>query len=199
MKLVENEIFHVYNRGNQQQPIFFNKENYLFFLQKVRSHLCPICDILAYCLMPNHFHFLIRTNAKTVAPAAIPNRAIRMNAFSKEMGKLLSSYTRALQKQEGFTGSLFQQKTKAKQVSGRMINGADYTITCLRYILHNPVAAKLVTHPVDWAFSNAAGIRGMMEDPICSIEVLMRILNTHGMQPDDLIKHPTLNEPEIIF
>lgn len=67
MKFVENEIFHVYNRGNQKQPIFFNRGNYLYFLQKVRYHLFPICDILAYCLMPNHFHFFIKTNEKTVA------------------------------------------------------------------------------------------------------------------------------------
>ncbi len=60
MNFLESEFYHLYNRGNQQQTIFFNTENYLYFLRKVRRDIVPYCDILAYCLMPNHFHFLIR-------------------------------------------------------------------------------------------------------------------------------------------
>ena len=59
MKFTENTIFHIYNQGNNRQKIFFKDENYLFFLKKMRDFLLPYGDLLCYCLMPNHFHWLL--------------------------------------------------------------------------------------------------------------------------------------------
>ena len=56
-------IYHVYNRGNNNQKIFFINDNYYFFLRKIKKHLTKYCELLAYCLMPNHFHFMIYTKA----------------------------------------------------------------------------------------------------------------------------------------
>ena len=187
MKFVENEIFHVYNRGNQKQPIFFNRGNYLYFLQKVRYHLFPICDVLAYCLMPNHFHFLIKTNEKTVAPVSTPNPLIKNTVFSKELGKMLSSYTRALQKQQGFTGSLFQQKTKAKQVSGQLPDGEDYVASCFAYILNNPVKAGLVKCPEDWEFSNYLDLIGLRSGDLCNKKLIRKELSLNLTSIQEMI------------
>lgn len=187
MKIVENEIFHVYNRGNQQQPIFFNRDNYLYFLHKVRYHLLPICDILAYCLMPNHFHFLIKANDKTVAPAQKSNLVINNTAFSKELGKMLSSYTRAIQKQEGFTGSLFQQKTKAKQVSGMLSNGDDYVLNCFVYILNNPVKAGFVKCPENWEYSNCQDLFGLRCGDLCNFQMIREELGLEVSTIRDLL------------
>lgn len=52
-------IYHIYNRGNDKQLIFFNRDNYLYFLKKLRKYIFPHCEILDYCLMPNHFHLLV--------------------------------------------------------------------------------------------------------------------------------------------
>ncbi len=52
-------IYHIYNQGNNWQAIFFNRENYLFFIRKIRIHILPFADILAWCLMPNHFHLMV--------------------------------------------------------------------------------------------------------------------------------------------
>jgi len=52
-------LYHIYNQGNNRQPIFFSKENYEFFLRKVRVHILPYADMLAWCLMPNHFHLMV--------------------------------------------------------------------------------------------------------------------------------------------
>lgn len=49
MQFFENELYHIYNRGNNKQKIFFKPENYLFFLKKVRKFFQPHCDILAWC------------------------------------------------------------------------------------------------------------------------------------------------------
>ena len=59
MNFAEGNIYHVYNRGNNSQTLFFNHENYMFFLEKIRTHIFPHADILAWCLMPNHFHLMI--------------------------------------------------------------------------------------------------------------------------------------------
>ena len=108
-------IYHLYNKGNNGQQIFFSRDNYLFFLAKVRKYLYPYCDILAYCLMPNHFHFLIYANANSIKSKTHGNRDV--NIFSKNLRILLSSYTQAINKQERRTGSLFQQNTKLKPLN----------------------------------------------------------------------------------
>ena len=59
MKFEPNNLYHIYNRGNNSQPVFFEPENYNFFIGKIKHHLHPLVDILAYCLMPNHFHLLV--------------------------------------------------------------------------------------------------------------------------------------------
>ncbi|MCK5170586.1 MAG: hypothetical protein KAQ75_11970 [Bacteroidales bacterium] len=56
----KDKTYHVYNRSNN--TVFYNERNYLFFLSKVKSQIAPVADILAWCLMPNHFHLLIVAN-----------------------------------------------------------------------------------------------------------------------------------------
>jgi len=107
MRLIENQIFHIYNRGNDRQRIFFNEENYLFFLKKIRTHLLPTCDFMAYCLMPNHFHFLIKADARSTKIINPENSRMPMQAFSRGLQTMLSSYTKAIQKQENLVGSLY--------------------------------------------------------------------------------------------
>ena len=53
-------FYHIYNRGNNRQNIFFEERNYLYFLRLFEKYLFNLVDVYAYCLMPNHFHFLIK-------------------------------------------------------------------------------------------------------------------------------------------
>jgi REP element-mobilizing transposase RayT len=134
MKLIPEALYHIYNRGNQKQPIFFQERNFEFFKKKVHSGLNQQLDILAYCLMPNHFHFLVFTKP-----------SFDNVKFSNAFRVLLSSYTRAIQKQENFIGSLFQQNSKAKEISNR-----DYAPTCFHYIHQNPLRSGLIAKLEDW-------------------------------------------------
>lgn len=59
MELIKDNIYHIYNQGNNHQKIFYNRDNYGFFLQKMNDYLLPYCDVLAWCLMPNHFHWMV--------------------------------------------------------------------------------------------------------------------------------------------
>jgi putative transposase len=63
MNFIDEHIYHIYNRGNNKQLIFFKDENYRYFLRKARSSILPLADILAFCLMPNHFHFMVMVHS----------------------------------------------------------------------------------------------------------------------------------------
>jgi REP element-mobilizing transposase RayT len=60
MNFYENQYYHLYNRTNNEEALFRSDENYLFFLKKYRFYLDEYLDTIGYCLMPTHFHFLVR-------------------------------------------------------------------------------------------------------------------------------------------
>ena len=66
MNIHEPGIYHIYNRGNYQQKIFFNKDNYFYFLRKCHQYLKSVSEVLAWCLIPNHFHFLIEVTERSM-------------------------------------------------------------------------------------------------------------------------------------
>jgi putative transposase len=120
-------IYHIYNQGNNRQPVFFSNDNYLFFLRKIRHHILPYADILAWCLMPNHFHLMAEvktfenmrkspefsegfTLSEALTKNPDPGTTLLLN---HSIGVLLRSYTRAINAQEDRSGSLFRKKTKA--------------------------------------------------------------------------------------
>lgn len=182
-------LYHVYNQGNNKQKIFFKRENYLFFLKKVRAYILPYADIMAYCLMPNHFHFLIKVNHverinEGFAPIVLNEGFARSEALVKgrtlnqSIGIILRSYTSAINKQENRSGTLFRKETKARCLTepqglakawfnsefGTFLNidipEKDYPQQCFNYIHQNPVKAGLVDNPEDWEFSSAVDYAG---------------------------------------
>jgi hypothetical protein len=120
--------------------------------------------------MPNHFHFLIYTK-----PEFEPSK------FSNGMRTLLSSYTRAIQKQEGFIGSLFQQNTKYKELVDD-----SYAHTCFHYIHQNPLKAKLVSKIEDWPYHSFNEYMGSGKG-LCNIELAKEML-TIPTQSDQFYK-----------
>jgi len=128
--------YHVYNRGCNRQPIFANEGNYVFLLRRVKAFLqdCPLA-VIAYCLMPNHYHFLLRTEVD--------------EAVSRFIQRLFNSYTQAFNKQQGRSGTLFEGRAKKVPVETD-----EYVIHLCRYIHLNPVRAGLVVHPGEWPYSN---------------------------------------------
>ena len=157
-------LYHIYNRGNNKSRLFFQERNYDFFLKKVVNHFSRHVDLLAYCLMPNHFHFMIYAK-----------ETIDSNKFSGSLRTLLSSYTRAIQNQEKRTGSLFQQNTKAAEIYG-------YAENCFHYIHQNPLKAGIVKKIEDWRYSSFNEYwKG--EKGICNIELAHTLLNLEG-NPD---------------
>ena len=183
MHLLKDEFYHIYNRGNNQLPIFFNDDNYLFFLKKIREQLSPCSNIICYCLMPNHFHIIIQANEKSV----VERKSFGgkpMQEFAYRIGMLLSSYSQAINKQNKTTGSLFQQKTKAKilseQVEGIQEN---YLENCFFYVHNNPFEAGLVKTLKDWAYSSYLDYIAERNGTLCDKPIFF---NQTGLSINDI-------------
>jgi putative transposase len=192
MQFEKGHIYHIYNQGNNRRKIFFTKDNYLYFLKKVEIYLLPFSDVIAYCLMPNHFHFMVRVNEIEAMlplgpaihqvtlshPMNKQEHNLKKTSFNQSIAIMLRSYTRAINKQENFSGSLFRVGTKAECLSrnecvtpsffitnsGTLINTSNleggYPHVCFNYIHQNPVKAKLVAVETEWEFSSARDYAG---------------------------------------
>ena len=170
MIFAPSSIYHVYNRGNNSQTIFITKANYQFFLKKIKKEICPLADILAYCLMPNHFHLLMVVNE---------NYDTNKNQLPRKIGTLLSSYTRAINIQENRTGSLFQQKTKSIEITTDYVsdNNSEYLTTCFHYIHQNPLNAGLVDKLEEWEYSSFNAYKDNRDEKLINTSLAKETIN----------------------
>jgi len=130
------QYYHVYNRGANRKTIVRSNENYLFLLRRIKKYAVEFrVTVIAYCLMPNHYHFLLRQDSEAT-----------ISAF---MQAVFNSYTKAFNKMYERTGTLFEERFRAIA-----IEKYGYLLHLCRYIHRNPVEAGLVTHPAQWPFSN---------------------------------------------
>jgi len=163
-------IYHVYNRSHEQ--VFFEKNHYFNFLRKVKLYIQPCCEILAWCLMPNHFHFLVQTTPQSIEDIQEAHRP-GTQQLSKNWGTLLSSYTQAINKQYDKSGPLWAQRTKAKMLNGQK---EDYVLICLQYIHQNPLRAGLVKCPEDWEYSSFNDFIGRKNGRLVNRELALETL-----------------------
>jgi len=128
--------YHVYNRGCNREAIFALSENYIFLLRKIKTILpTASVSVIAYCLMPNHYHFLLRAEAD--------------NAISHFIQQVFNGYVQAFNKQQQRSGTLFEGRAKTI-----LVDTDAYALDLCRYIHLNPVQAHLVANPEDWPYSN---------------------------------------------
>ncbi|GAA4052152.1 hypothetical protein GCM10022409_43810 [Hymenobacter glaciei] len=156
-----DSLYHVYNRGNNGQQLFFRPEHYHHFLRLVRRTIVPHANLLAYCLMPNHFHLLLQPTAAGTLPTP-GSASTTTQPLSRGIGRLLSSYGQGLNVELGRQGSVFQPKTKGKLLDGPFCE-ANYPAVCFHYLHQNPVRAGLAPALADWPYSSYrdyAGLRG---------------------------------------
>jgi REP element-mobilizing transposase RayT len=165
MQLTEGGIYHIYNRGINKQIIFSSPGNYIYFLGKVRKHLLPVCDILCYCLMPNHFHFLIHANEKSILP--VKTGAVEMQLVSASVKHWLSSYTKGYNKMYGRTGSLFVQNTHCKQIVFDVYHRQG-SFACFNYIHQNLWKSGMVAKIEDWRYSSFNDYVGLRNGTLCN-------------------------------
>ncbi len=169
--LIPESYYHVYNRANGNERLFKSTENYRYFLAKYTEYFAPIADTFCYCLMPNHFHFLIRIKSendlsiffdeqlkcdlrgfKNLEGHTSAAKKIEQ-LISKRFSNFFNAYAKAYNKAHNRLGSLFMHPYKRKQITN-----TDYLIQLVQYIHRNPLEAKLVSKLEDWPYSSYASI-----------------------------------------
>ncbi|MCA9939571.1 MAG: transposase [Anaerolineales bacterium] len=133
---LNGHYYHIYNRGAGKHAIFKEQDNYLYILRQTKdcARLFNL-TIIAYVLMPNHYHFLIRQDSD--APVSeLPKR-------------VFGGYSRAVNRRYGWSGTLFEGRFQAIHIT----EDAHLRHLC-RYIHANPVLHGFVNTPETWPYSN---------------------------------------------
>jgi len=182
VKFQQGHLYHIFNQGNNRQKISLFKDNYLFCLKKIKEYLSPYSDVLAWCLMPNHFLIMVYVKDTHLAIHGVarshPVNTLKTRSLNESIGIMLRSYTIAFNKMHGFTGNLFREGTKAvclncpNDVTPSFLSRDGVTFfqrpdeyppyhqTCFNYIHLNPVKARLVEHAVEWEYSSSRDYTG---------------------------------------
>lgn len=159
--LYPDNFYHIYNHANGRENLFLEERNYYFFLKKLRLYLGPYMNVYAYCLMPNHFHLLVRIKPEEEILKLWESsetfqklRSIeRLNyvekKISKSLSNLCSSYTQAFNKVYGRKGSLFMPNFKSNIIE-------DDISFCkiIHYIHANPVHHGFSKAIGDWKYAS---------------------------------------------
>lgn len=150
------KYYHVYNRSVNRENLFKEPRNYPFFLDKYRAYCSKHLDTLSYCLMPTHFHLLVRVKIGQES-----------NSIHNAFKNLFISYAKAINKGYDRTGSLFQNRYKRKE-----IDSDSYLSTIIAYIHLNPIRANLAKQPEDWKYSSYQAFVSDQPTQISKDEVL---------------------------
>ena len=137
-----NNYYHIYNRGAHKVIIFRNDRDYMFLLKLVKEQAkkCNI-TVIAYCLMDNHYHFVLRQNGD-----------IEISQF---MQAIFNVYTKAFNTKYKQSGTLFEGPFKAIHVDRN-----EYLLHLCRYIHGKPLEASMEVKPEQWDYSNYAEFVG---------------------------------------
>jgi REP element-mobilizing transposase RayT len=173
------EYYHLYNRGNGKMDIFKDPEDYAFLRKRLTEYLQPgphtmgtiavgrkdpvqrrkafpvgAFSLIAFCLMPNHFHLLMRQNAD------VPLSTLMLN--------LWTGYSKYFNKKYDRVGTLFQDQFKAVRIDD------DVYLTWLSaYIHQNPTVARLTERPEDYPHSSYREYMGLVQNALCDPGIVL--------------------------
>ncbi len=157
-------IYHVFNHANGRENVFEKPENYEYFMRKYVEKVAPVVKTVARCLMPNHFHLLIRVREEAALldflkqkrekePVPVPKELTKEDLchfiVHRQFHNFFGGYSKAFNKYHGRSGSLLRQNTHRKLVAEK-----DYLKNAIRYLHLNPVFHGFTTSPLEWQFSS---------------------------------------------
>mgnify|MGYP001373255658 FL=1 len=170
MNFTQPGLYHIYNRGNNKEQIFFNDEDFMHFIFLCKKYIANRCQIIAWCLMPNHFHFIVDINDASLEPVKWGGNI--MPSISNGFQLLQSNYSKRINFRENRTGSLFQQKTKSK-----LLENKSDALTAFWYLHQNPVKAGLSENMLEWEYSSYKDYCGLRNESIINVQVGKTRLN----------------------
>lgn len=172
MLFQEDYLYHVYNQSNADLTLFKDNEDYELFLRKIERWVTPNCDLLAYCLMPNHYHFLVKGNKRSLQTRKLG--MIEINELSNGLRLMQSQFAREYNDKYHSRGSVFRPKVKSKILDDKT---GDYALNCFYYILQNPVQARLCYDAFEWEYSSAKHMLDSTIDSLINKKVLREYID----------------------
>ena len=172
IRLEPEKIYHLYNHGNAEDNLFREEKNYSYFLLKYGEYINPIAETFAYCLMPNHFHFLIRIKEEEALRKVLkiknPTGLTDLSGLiSRRFSNFFNAYAKAYNKRFERVGRLFRSSMKRKLVSDET-----YLVRLVHYIHYNPVHHGFVKEMEDWTFSSYHAFRSEKKTRLSRNEVI---------------------------
>ena len=200
LPLIPNMVYHIFNHTNGFESTFRSEENFRYFLKKYRLYISPIAETYAYCLMPNHFHIVIRIRNREIIEKIILNRLLsssnsnisKVQSFgnvagvadinsiddktiklflSKQFANFFSCYTQSFNKVFNRRGSLFIKNFKRMQIDNKQ-----YFFNAVIYTHRNPVHHGFCRHFNEWQHSSYNEIIDEHSD-IVEVEKLLRMFD----------------------
>jgi putative transposase len=160
--LLPEKIYHIINHANGSENLFRSNENYRYFLEKYTEYIYPIAETYAYCLMPNHFHlmvkirseadifnFLVSRQAESVKKQDLTGFENLSGLLSQQFSHFFNAYTKAYNKMYDRRGSLFERAFKRKSVETEA-----YFTQLIVYVHLNPIKHGFCKDILDWPYSS---------------------------------------------
>lgn len=167
-----DKFYHVYNRTNNKELLFKDEENYKYFLRQFQKYISPVVHLYAYCLIPNHFHFVLRIKSdhelreflkdkieKSSKVQFFKGKESDLQGFrnlgglskliSQQFSNFFNSYTKAINKRYNRNGSLFSPNFKRKEITTQR-----YLTQVIIYVHLNPENHGLVDQFIDYTHSS---------------------------------------------
>ena len=192
--LQPNTSYHIFNHANGFENVFREDENFRFFLEKYRVFIAPVAETYAYCLLPNHFHLVVRIRKREVIEEIIRNKMYPSNNFSnvqnfgkvektiddneierflsKQFANLFSSYTQSFNKVYKRMGSLFIKNFKREPIMDK-----EYFVNTIIYNHRNPIHHGFCTGFSDWGYTSYNEIIELKGE-IVEVEKIMKIFGS---------------------
>ena len=172
-----DRFYHIYNHAVGNELFFKSDENYNFFLRRFKKHVHPYAELYAYCLMSNHFHFVVKVKPEKEVLFAYKykrelqsKRIVKSNVpdiLSQAFSNYFNSYAQAYNKENNRMGSLFVNRFKRIH-----IDSENYLKRLIIYVHHNPKSAGLVSKIGDWKYSSYNAICSTQKTLVARNEVV---------------------------
>ncbi len=145
------QIYHVYNRAIGSDKLFINERDYFYFQKKFDRYLSTFVDIFSYCLLPNHFHFLLRIKEKSKIIDVLKYKGVELTHrnINQAFSNFFNSYTKSFNKVHCRKGKLFMLPYKRI-----LVDKEDYLLTLVNYIHRNPIHHGYTKEFSDWEYSS---------------------------------------------
>jgi REP element-mobilizing transposase RayT len=178
--------YHLYNHANGGDDLFLSNDNYKYFLNRLEHYCTPFCEILSYCLMPNHFHLLIRIRSTEIIFNGEPHSPQSLHRkIIQTLSNFFNAYAKAFNKQQNRRGALFCNGVKRIQITDER-----HLQQLILYIHNNPVHHNFRNHPSYWPYSSYNTIVQNRRGIIPNQEIIQlfggkeNFIGTHEAQPE---------------